>query len=149
MADRFFSQEGKLRTSLNRDTEANRIVSSLTGAQNNLTRQAQSGSLQVIPVPTVLYASVFQHVAEMTQEASARGDTAWLTDMEQVLRLVVPEYARQPEETLGLLLFALRSSWRQAEEMNGRKMTVGQRIDSLVQSVRGAVGRFEKWAKRQ
>jgi len=146
MADRPFSQEG-LRTSIDRDSEANRIVSSITGAQNAVMDQFES--LQVLPVPAVLFASVSRLVAEMTQEASARGDAAWVSDMEQVLRFVVPTYSRQPKETLDMLFHALRSSWRQAEAMNGRKVTVGQRIGSMVQSVRGAVGRFENWAKRQ
>ncbi|ALM10332.1 MAG TPA: hypothetical protein DEB30_05145 [Candidatus Peribacter riflensis] len=147
MADRFFSKEG-LQTSVNRDAEANRIVSRINGVQNALFRE-DSDPKKEMPVPAVLYASVFALVAEMTQEASGRGDTAWPNDMEQVLRFVVPIYARDQKEALDMLLFALRSSWRQSEATNGRKVTVGQRIDSLVRGVRGAVGRFENWAKRQ
>ncbi|MDO8468818.1 MAG: hypothetical protein Q7S29_03620 [Candidatus Peribacter sp.] len=147
MADRFFSQEG-LRTSINRDADANRIVSRINGVQNALFREDRDPKLEM-PVPAVLYASVSALIAEMTQEASGRGDTAWLGDMEQVLQFVVPIYARDPKEALDMLLFALRSSWRQSEAMNGRGKAVSQGVGAITGKVRGALGNLEQWLKKQ
>lgn len=137
-----------MHTSVNRDPEANRIVSRINGVQNALF--PQEGELpRTIPVPAALFAPVSQLIAEMTQEASERGDETWLSDMESVLRCVVPIYARDPKEVLDMLLFALRSSWRQAEAMSGRGKTVSQGIGTITGKVRDALGNFEQWLKKQ
>ena len=147
MADRLFSKEG-LSTTVNRDSEANRIVTSINGAQNRLSPHRQG--VQTPDLENV-FDPVIGELQQMTIEAHTRGDKSWVSDCIMILEHVAPYiHIGDRNKVLRMLIKTVRDAWQALEDDSGvPRPGVGANIRKITGGFLGKIGQtLQTWGKK-
>lgn len=148
MADRLYEKEG-LRTSRNRDREANMLSTRIVNAQNHVYGRTDGNTVD----ETGMYDGVADLVGEMTRNAWANGDSVWRQDMRAIIRYVVAIYGGTHKKPLkDKLLARLDEIWKEVSGESAQHMVIGNiaaGIKDVAGRARAALGNFEQWAKKQ